>query len=402
VNIVQYDLLEVGNDVVFGSRSAVLTRTSHEVCKPAIFDDDLLEAGKYKRIELRSAVLTRSIHEACKPVIIEDGCMVADRCVLLPGTTLKRGSVLGSGSLTREDCTIPVGSVWIGCRDGMAVELQPEDMSFVNKDLVSPFGKAFYQHQSTYYVIPLWGIVGYNWLWSALCICYKSAPLILSLLIVNHLYQYFGGTSAPNLFITLLIVLMVLKIMFDVTALLIIIVMKWILIGRRKVGKYGWNNSSYCQRWQILLTIERISNGLKNLLQGSYYIVLYFRLLGAKIGTNVCLYPMGADPMMTEPELVTIGDQSSIDSASLVGHINTRGNFALNALSIGKQCTLKSSSRLLSGATMENNSIMLEHTLIMAGDILEKNTVKQGWPAYKEYSMQHYMKQTDLLLAKHL
>ena len=41
VNIVQYDLLEVGNDVVFGSRSAVLTSTSHEVCKPAIFDDDL-------------------------------------------------------------------------------------------------------------------------------------------------------------------------------------------------------------------------------------------------------------------------------------------------------------------------------------------------------------------------
>jgi hypothetical protein len=37
----------------------------------------------------------------------------------------------------------------------------------------------------------------------------------------------------------------------------------------------------------------------------------------------------------------------------------------------------------------------------MAGDILEKNTVKQGWPAYKEYSMQHYMKQTDLLLDKH-
>ena len=151
-----------------------------------------------------------------------------------------------------------------------------------------------------------------------------------------------------------------------------------------------------------MLTIERISDGLKNLLQGSYFIVLYFRLLGAKIGTNVCLYPMGADPMMTEPELITIGDQSSIDNASLVGHINTRGNFALNALNIGQQCALKSSTRLLSGATMENNSIMLEHTLIMAGDILESNTVKQGWPACKEYSLQQYFKQTEFMLEKHL
>jgi len=369
MNIIQYDLFEVGNDVVFGSRSAILTRTSNDIFKS---------------------------------VIIEDGCMVADRCVLLPGTVLKRGSVLGSGSLAHEDFIASVGSVWIGSRDGMAVELQSEDKSYLTKNLISPFGKAFYQHQSNYYVIPLWLIILYNWLWSVICKCYDTAPFLLSLLIlINlHLYQYFG-TLASSLFVTLLIIFILLKNIFDLFALLIVITMKWILLGRRKSGEYEWDLSSYCQRWQILLTIERISNNLKNFLQGSFYIVLYFRILGAKIGTNICLYPMGADPMMTEPDLVTIGDQCSIDNASLVAHINTRGKFALNALHIGKQCSLKSSSRLLSGATMENNSIMLEHTLIMAGDILEKNTVKQGWPAYKEFSMHQYMKMIELMIKKH-
>jgi hypothetical protein len=59
-------------------------------------------------------------------------------------------------------------------------------------------------------------------------------------------------------------------------------------------------------------------------LQGSQYLVWYFRALGAKIGDRVCLYPNGASPMMTEPDLVTIGDLAGVDHASLVAHINTK------------------------------------------------------------------------------
>jgi acetyltransferase-like isoleucine patch superfamily enzyme len=46
----------------------------------------------------RSVVMTSSATRADK-VILEAGCMVADRCVILPGCTLKRGSILGSGSI---------------------------------------------------------------------------------------------------------------------------------------------------------------------------------------------------------------------------------------------------------------------------------------------------------------
>lgn len=31
--------------------------------------------------------------------------------------------------------------------------------------------------------------------------------------------------------------------------------------------------------------------------------------------------------MMTEPDLVTIGDGAAIDNASLIAHINTKGQF---------------------------------------------------------------------------
>lgn len=51
VEIVEFDLLEVGDDVVFGSRSVVIT--SSTTCS--------------------------------KKITLEAGCMVADRCVILPG-----------------------------------------------------------------------------------------------------------------------------------------------------------------------------------------------------------------------------------------------------------------------------------------------------------------------------
>ena len=80
---------------------------------------------------------------------------------------------------------------------------------------------------------------------------------------------------------------------------------------------------------QEIRRAERRRTGILDLIEGSQYLVWYFRALGASIGDNVCLYPNGGDPMMTEPDLVAIGDNASIDDASLIAHINTRGTFRL-------------------------------------------------------------------------
>jgi hypothetical protein len=35
----------------------------------------------------------------------------------------------------------------------------------------------------------------------------------------------------------------------------------FITLGRRKQGAYPWDESSYCQRWQVYLTLEEIRRG---------------------------------------------------------------------------------------------------------------------------------------------
>ncbi len=104
--------------------------------------------------------------------------------------------------------------------------------------------------------------------------------------------------------------------------------------------------------------------------------------MGATIGKDCALFAGGRPSLMfTEPDLLMLGDRVSVDDASLVGHVNSRGKFSLNELSVGDRSVLRSGSRLLSGARMGRDCVLLEHTLIMAGDVADDGVTYQGWPA---------------------
>lgn len=42
---------------------------------------------------------------------------------------------------------------------------------------------------------------------------------------------------------------------------------------------------------------------------------------------------------------------------------------------------MRSGSRLLSGASMEDNSVLCEHTLLASGDVADAGVAYVGWPA---------------------
>lgn len=56
-------------------------------------------------------------------------------------------------------------------------------------------------------------------------------------------------------------------------------------------------------------------------LRGSEYLNVFFRCLGATIGRDVCLYPTGASPMMTEPDLVSFGDGACVNGGGLIASL---------------------------------------------------------------------------------
>eukprot|EP00026_Physarum_polycephalum_P000199 Phypoly_transcript_00199.p1 GENE.Phypoly_transcript_00199~~Phypoly_transcript_00199.p1 ORF type:complete len:1729 (+),score=274.19 Phypoly_transcript_00199:185-5371(+) len=368
VDVLEYDLFEVGDDVVFGSRSAVKCSNENEM----------------KRVKLKK------------------GSNVADRCFISPGVTVGKGAVLGSGTLAAEDFYFPPKSVWVGSGAGEAncLDRGEEIKSKKIETFPSPFGAAFYMGQAEYFVFPIPLIAAINIVWQSLVMSFFAFPIVASLLLVNLVYPNWRQ-SMLLFFFTFLGIYICVNLVTSLVALLTDIAAKWILLGRRKQGEYSWNRSSYCQRWQLYLTVQRIThsgyfgNGILEWLLGSAYLVWYFRALGCKIGRNVCLYPTGGDPMMTEPDLVTIGNNVAINNSSVVGHINSRGQFKLNNITLKEGVTLRSYSRLLSGARMEVGAKLLEHTLIMGGDHVSANSVWQGWPASFLYNLPAYSDPKD-------
>ncbi|KAH8833365.1 AMP-dependent synthetase and ligase [Flagelloscypha sp. PMI_526] len=358
------ELLEVGNDVVFGSRSE-------------IFTTDRLGSSR---------------------ITIGDGAMIADRVVLLPGTTVGRRTVMGSGALGKRDAVYEDGSTWMGSEGGQAICFSKGKIGAelpADEDTITPFGRAYYRREANFFVFPYPMLVLINLAvvtasatyWSISAVA--AAQMLLQLMTrLRHIHLFserwyrfailYGWISIA--FIVVLNIQAILAIFW-------VIMTKWIVIGRRKDGRYDWDKNSYCQRWQFHLTLSRIiykgygNGGILAPIAGSAYIVWYYRMLGAKIGKNCGVWVGGKVGLMTEPDLVTLGNEVNLDNSSVVAHINSRGNFSLNSLKLGDGCAMRNGSRLLSGASMEDNSLLCEHTLLPSGEIAESGSAYAGWPA---------------------
>ncbi|KAI7490736.1 acetyl-CoA synthetase-like protein [Hortaea werneckii] len=456
-SIQDFPLLEIGDDVVFGSRSHLVTS----------------DGSGSETIKIRS------------------GAMVADRVVLLPGVELGERTVMGSGALTKRDSQYAPGTTWVGAKKGEAVCLtttEPDDKTpssnqtgksvptahalsvndvihspyshsginstwttlvphpdseassialvekgtmphhqFDNKtsrtaikasnstsvtvhevgssasldaeaESSSPFGRAFYQGKASYRVWSQSTITLYSTFVALSTATFWNIGSISAVQVIGHAYenntilsQHFIGQNTLRplaLYIYFTGIIIAIMAVQSTLVLAFLIGSKWLLMGRRQQGNYDWDKSPYCQRWQLFLKLESLrrhcygGHGILGMLTGTHWIVLYFRALGLKCGKDCALFAGGLPSLMfTEPDLLTLGDRVSVDDASLVGHINTRGKFDLNPLHVGDRSVLRSGSRLLSGARMEADTCLLEHTLVMAGDVVDEGSTSQGWPA---------------------
>ena len=68
------------------------------------------------------------------------------------------------------------------------------------------------------------------------------------------------------------------------------------------------------------------------------------------------------------------------EQASIISHLNAKGEFSLQKLQLDDYATMRSFSRLLAGAQMEPKSRLLEHTLIYSGEVTQAGSSWQGWP----------------------
>lgn len=195
---------------------------------------------------------------------------------------MKKLSVIGSGTIVPEKFIAPVGSIWVGSKCGMPDCITPENLSRLEDDTITPFGKAFYKRQASYFVYPLPLVVAYSLTWECTCGILKAFPFLLLLYITSFEYDLSKNDVNDSEILRFMVHFgLAVFCVYNMTILAIDIISKWFIIGHRKAGSYNWDESSYCQRWQLYLTFQSIRNAnTLNLLSGSFYLVMYFRALG--------------------------------------------------------------------------------------------------------------------------
>lgn len=275
----EFDLLEIGDDVVFGSRSVILCTTA----------------------------------DSCEKVTLCAGANVSDNTVVLPGSTVGKNAVLGSNSVCPAGRYLPESSVWLGSRGGdpvmlesgilmdfdgviMTNEIKQDQLQFEGDETtLRPFGKAFYNREATYFVFPLSFIIAFTIAAKSFIAAIHTIPLLGSLHLTAVLFYGMEINereydeihySVYTLFGTLLGFFFFTNIARIFVWILVELMAKWGYMGKREEGRYNYDTSDYGQNWEFYQILAKIRNpgriNFLDLIAGTPFIVSFFRLSGCK------------------------------------------------------------------------------------------------------------------------
>ncbi|WLT31300.1 Pls/PosA family non-ribosomal peptide synthetase [Geothrix sp. PMB-07] len=202
---------------------------------------------------------------------------------------------------------------------------------------------------------PLLGFYALQWL----------SPYLVYSWSQDHDTSRFLGISAALLSLTLIY-----PAMFVLS-----IAAKWLLLGRIKPGRHRIWGLYY---WRWWLTQRIIAAAPLDYLVESPWLALYFRLMGARIGSGVHL----ATTSLAAFDLTDIGDEASIgQDARLSGYTLEDGFLEIGPIRIGRRCYVGNRSILCAGSIMEDGAILEDLSLLPTGARIATGQHWTGSPA---------------------
>jgi len=166
-------------------------------------------------------------------------------------------------------------------------------------------------------------------------------------------------------------------LIFGLTYLVLVVVVKWLVLGRVRAGEYPFV-SPYSIRWAFVGSLVNLAKlAILNHLLGMPILVTFYRLMGMRVGRNVTFNTCN----VFDFDLIEIGDHSFVGGdAVVIGHVGESGMLKLRPVKIGSGCTVGQSSVVFPGTTMEDRSILGAMSLLPKGKVLPAGSVWGGNP----------------------
>ena len=201
------------------------------------------------------------------------------------------------------------------------------------------------------------------------CIVALSSVLINEMLLLDVNYEEW----------VVMLFLPLLYLGFGLTAAIITIAAKWLIVGRYKPTEQPlW--SGFVFRSELVTCIHETLavSFLIEMLRGTPFINWYFRLMGCKIGERV--YTDTTD--MTEFDTIRIGNDAALNAeCGLQTHLFEDRVMKISTVTIGSRCSVGTEAIVLYDTVMEPDSSLGNLSMLMKGESLPAASAWVGSPA---------------------
>ncbi len=161
-------------------------------------------------------------------------------------------------------------------------------------------------------------------------------------------------------------ILMGVYVAINIGVKLLVVALKWLIIGRTKPGRYPLWGSYYFRVWLVQRLIQTVT---VKFLQCSPMIRWYMRALGAKVGRDAIISEFEAGAI----DLISIGRRSSLGQKNQFANVEVVGNeMIIGTIEIGDEaytgnsCVLSCNSKLEQGAELGDLTALEPGTVVSA------------------------------------
>jgi amino acid adenylation domain-containing protein len=354
------DLITLGDDVWIGSRLQLFptARTAHHT----------------HLIQNQCSIQLSSAEMQAAPISIGHHSIIAERCIMMPGSQMQPWSSLGSLSVVSENQCLPENSIWLGSpaqiihahkdeeRDAVrhqnVARLQQASSSQIIKDT-----PASLTHYSFGRIVQVLLVIFFLFL--------QAVAMIPCLLIFQHVHFFSAGP------IWRIAIIPFLFLLFGLFSFALSLIIKRILMPNFSGAHRYWSLPFITWEFMNRLMIFGVAILFKHV-RGSALASVIVRCFGAKIGRNV--FYDTTPPC--EMDLISIGDDVILQEDSfIIAHVVDNGYLQHGPVTIEAGCSINVFTIILPGAIMRAFSTLEPLSLLLKGEIITENTVWHGNPA---------------------
>ena len=316
-----------------------------------IGDESFFADGVY----LGGARLQRGI-ATLAPVRLGKNTFLGNHVVIAAGQQLPDGILLGVATVA-DDAIMPQGSAWFGHPPFVLARREVVEM---DRRLTHEPSWICYLNRLT---------------WESGRLLLVILPAIATLLWIEMVMRAEVNFSTP---VFLLIMLPLINLGWMLLFPLIVLIMKWLLLGRVKAGQHGlW--SCWCSRWDFHYVMWNVyGRATLTALEGTLLLSVFLRLMGMRIGRHVVLG--GGFAQVVDPDMLTFEDNTTVNAPLFQAHTFEDRVLKIDHVRIRQGASVGSRTVMLYGADIGERAQVAAESVVMKRERLMHDRAYAGAP----------------------